>query len=167
MKKFYGNNNMTYLYFQNFYHPLNENLEKKKNITIYLRNLNIFREYIPQNIVTKYYNLHLFQKPSDFPQLMVSLPFAGVTRKTSTKPYIFEMEGYNYFLRDENGDVLDDDADSKEITKYELKLDTDIDSLRPPRNFWRLNFLDLNNILKMLFYIQLLLVKNHRKLNII
>ena len=37
MKKFYGIHNMTYLYFQNFYHPLSESLEaEEKNITIYV-----------------------------------------------------------------------------------------------------------------------------------
>ena len=144
MKKFYGRNNYTYLYFQNFYHPLNEEMTEKKNCTIYLRNLNIFREYIPQNIITKYYNLHLIQKPSIFPQLMVSFPFSGITRKTTTKPYKFEMKGYSYYLRNELGFVLDDTATEANITIYELEIDEDVESLRPPRNFWRLNLLELN-----------------------
>ena len=144
MKKFYGRNNYTYLYFQNFYHPLNEEIPEKKNCTIYLRNLNIFREYIPQNIITKYYNLHLIPKPSIFPQLMVSFPFSGITRKTTTKPYKFEMKGYSYYLRNDLGVVLDDTSETPNITSYELELDEEITSLRPPRNFWRLNLLELN-----------------------
>ena len=40
------------------------------------------------------------------------------------------MEGYNYFSEDKNGDLLEDNADSQEITKYGLKLDNDIESLK-------------------------------------
>ena len=48
MKRFYGTNTMTYLYFNNFYNPLTEEQKAdKKNITIYIRNFNIFREYMP------------------------------------------------------------------------------------------------------------------------
>lgn len=61
---------------------------------------------------------------------MISLPFVGIIHKTNTRPYIFEMEGYNYFSEDKNGDLLEDNADSQEITKYGLKLDNDIESLK-------------------------------------
>ena len=146
MKKFYGSKTMTYLYFQNFYHPLNDSVYEDVNntltITIYLRNLNIFREYIPQNIITKYYNLHLIKKPLDFPQLMFSLPFANIKRKTTVKPYIFTMEGYNYYQRSDDGIVLD--TSEYEINEYDLKIDTNVKTLRPPRNFWRLNLLNIN-----------------------
>ena len=145
MKKYYGRNGTTHLYFQNFYHPLNEELEDKKNITIYFRNLNIFREYIPQNIITKYHNMHLIEYSSIFPQLMISFPFSGITRKTNPiKPVKFIMKGYNYYVRTEEGAVLDDTLTGPNITEYELKLDEDVESLRPPRNFWRLNLLELN-----------------------
>ena len=144
MKKFYGTHNMTYLYFQNFYHPLSQQLEaQEKNITIYLRNLNIFREYIPQNIITKYYNLHLIDSPLMFPQLLVSFPFSGITR---TKLDTYKMKGYNYYIRQQNtGIVLEEKNEgAPQITEYELVLDSNVRSLRPPRNFWRLNLLDLN-----------------------
>ena len=142
MKKFYGTHNMTYLYFQNFYHPLNEKLEETKNITIYLRNLNIFREYIPQNIVTKYYNLHLIDSPLIFPQILVSFPFSAITRQ---KLDTYKMKGYNYYVRQKNtGVVLEERSDAPIITEYELILDSTVKTLRPPRNFWRLNLLDLN-----------------------
>ena len=142
-KKFYGTHNMTYLYFQNFYHPLSEALEEEnKNINIYLRNLNIFREYIPQNIITKYYNLHLINSPLIFPQLLVSFPFSGITRE---KLDTYKMKGYNYYVRKEKtGVVLEEISEAPKITEYELKLDSDVKTLRSPRNFWRLNLLDLN-----------------------
>ena len=147
MKKFYGINNMTYLYFNNIYQPLSDaEKEKKTNFTIYLRNLNIFREYIPQNIITKYFNLHLIKKPSIFPQLMVSFPFSGIKRDKSKAKYTYTMKGYNYYLREEKtGVVKDDVAESPNITEYNLILDEDVQTLRPPRNFWRLNLLNLTN----------------------
>ena len=143
MKKFYGTHNMTKLYFQNFYHPLSEELEEaKKNITIYLRNLNIFREYIPQNIITKYYNLYTITSALIFPQLMVSFPFSHVTYEATDK---FKMKGYNYYVRQENTGIVIEQTDKcPEVTEYLLELDPEVTSLRPPRNFWRLNLLDLN-----------------------
>ena len=139
LKKFYGKNKMTYLYFDNFYHPLTEEQEyDKKNITIYLRNLNIFREYIPQNIITKYFNLYSIDSPLKFPQLLASFPFSNLTLG-STDIYI--MKGYNYFVRKDNGEVLNNQI---EIQDYELILDNNLKTLRPPRNFWRLNLLELN-----------------------
>ena len=144
MKKFYGTHDMTYLYFQNFYHPLSEQKEREgKNITIYLRNLNIFREYMPQNIITKYYNLHLIDSPLIFPQLMVSFPFSGLTKTEQNRKY--KMKGYNYYVRQrKTGIVLEEKSEAPKITEYELELDRNIYTLRPPRNFWRLNLLDLN-----------------------
>ena len=139
MKKFYGRNDMTYLYFHNFYHPLkDQQYADKKNITIYIRNLNIFREYIPQNIITKYYNLHLISEPKKFPQLLVSFPFSNLVLKSTD---VYQMKGYNYYIRDTNGYVINTRREEKD---YDLKLDSDIITLKPPRNFWRLMFLDLN-----------------------
>ena len=156
MKKFYGINNMTYLYFQNFYHPLYNEIVKHEdlNLTIYFRNLNIFREYMPQNIVTKYYNLHKFVlNPIDFPQLMVSIPFSGVKKKNPNgNDRIYEMEGYNYYMRMDNTGEVKDRISPREVTKYELEFDAktmdgkkDFKSLRPPRDFWRLNLIDEPN----------------------
>ena len=155
MKKFYGYKNMTKLYFQNFHRPLSKDLlNKGTNITIYFRNLNIFREYIPQNIVTKYYNLHKFiTKPLEFPQLMISMPFSGVKKKnpSSVSDRIYEMEGYNYYIRSESDGVVIET--NRETTKYKLEFDkketlngkTIFSNLRPPRNFWRLNLIDEGN----------------------
>ena len=150
MKKFYGVNNMTYLYFNNIYHPLSKEVEAKEpkvNFTIYLRNLNIFREYIPQNIVTKYYNLHkLVTMPRIFPQLMVSLPFSDIKRDNSKDKYTYTMKGYSYYLRKEKTGIVEDDlASQPNITEYDLILDKDVLTLRPPRNFWRLNLLSEKN----------------------
>ena len=141
MKRFYGTNTMTYLYFNNFYDPLTEEQKaNKKNITIYIRNFNIFREYMPQNIITKYYNLHMINEPTQFPQLLLSFPFSGIT---STGDDDFSMQGYNYFIRKENGEVIENNG--VETTNYNLHIDTkvyDVKTFRPPRNFWRLNLLD-------------------------
>ena len=138
MKKFYGINKMTYLLFQNFYHPLTEEqYEQGKEITIYLRNLNIFREYMPQNIITKYYNLHSITSPIEFPQLLVSFPFSNLTLSSSGS---YKMKGYNYYIRKETGEVVENQA---EIKVYYLSLDDDI-AFKPQRNFWRLNLLELN-----------------------
>ena len=140
MKKFYGMKEMTYLYLNNFYHPLTEAQERQgKKIFIYLRNLNIFKEYMPQNIITKYYNLHLIDTSSKFPQLLASFPFSELTLPNSNS-YTYRMKGYNYF-RTNTGDVLKDEREEKE---YNLVLDNDVATLRPPRNFWRLNLLNLN-----------------------
>ena len=138
LKKFYGVNEMTYLYLNNFYHPLEDtDYDGEKNITVFLRNLNIFREYIPQNIITKYYNLHNIDRPSTFPQLLVSIPFSGLSLSGANKD---KIKGYNYYIRSEIG-VVEDEA--VEVTEYDAVYDDDIKTLRPPRNFWRLNFLEL------------------------
>ena len=51
IKKFYKENDMTYLQFDYF--------TTLSDTYVYLRNLNIYREYMPQNIITKYYNMHV------------------------------------------------------------------------------------------------------------
>ena len=94
---------------------------------------------MPQNIITKYYNLHLIDTSSKFPQLLASFPFSELTLQNSNS-YTYRMKGYNYF-RTNTGDVLKDEREEKE---YNLVLDNDVTTLRPPRNFWRLNLLKLN-----------------------
>ena len=139
MKKFYGKNKMTYLYFHNFYDPLTEQQKaENKKINIYFRNFNIFREYIPQNIITKYYNLHLIDSPLKFPQLLISFPFSNLSLSSNN---IYKMKVYNYYIREDDGKVSENEI---EIKEYNLILDNDLLTLRPPRNFWRLNFLELN-----------------------
>ena len=51
------------------------------------------------------------------------------------------MKGYNYYIRSSTGDV--DDENRQENT-YNLVFDNNVKTLRPPRNFWRLNLLPLN-----------------------
>ena len=51
-----------------------------------------------------------------------------------------KIKGYNYYIRSEIG-VVEDEA--VEVTEYDAVYDDDIKTLRPPRNFWRLNFLEL------------------------
>ena len=141
MKKFYELDTMTYLYFHNFYFPLkDEQYENNLNATIYLRNLNIFREYIPQNIITKYYNLHVIDDPTKFPQILASFPFSNIIYEDSDR---YKMKGYNYYVRRTDGKV---ESNLRQVTEYYLTIDPDkkISTLRPPRNFWRLNFLELN-----------------------
>ena len=141
MKRFYGLNKNTYLYFNNFFDPLTETQkEAKKNITIYLRNFNIFREYIPQKILTKYYNLHKIDNPKKFPQLLLSFPFSNIEYSSADT---YKMKGYNYYIRENDGQVNENGV---EIKDYQLKVDPDyeVKTFRPPRNFWRLNLLELN-----------------------
>ena len=105
--------------------------------------MNIFREYIPQNIITKYYNLHLIDNPSIFPQLLFSFPFSGLTvSKTSGDKD--KIKGYNYYIRNERGEIDDSRREIKEYSAVYDGEDEGLKTLRPPRNFWRLNFLELN-----------------------
>ena len=119
LKKFYKENEYTKIIFQRF-------LEQNKTF-IYFRNLNIFREFIPYSIVTKYLNLHKFSSYKEFPQLLFSIPFDEVI-STSSKTYKFKT--YNFF----------DDSINETNT-----LTTKEDNLQPPRNFYRLNLLEPNN----------------------
>ena len=95
---------------------------------------------MPQKIITKYYNLHLIDNPLNFPQLLASFPFSDLTL-INNSPYTYKMKGYNYFVRKETGEVIEDE---RKETEYNLILDNDVKTLRPPRNFWRLNLLNLN-----------------------
>jgi hypothetical protein len=86
---------------------------------------------------------------------MISMPFSGVKKNPSTiAGRIYEMEGYNYYIRNEaNGYVNEIDEIERQTTKYKLEFDPEetlngkkiFSNLRPPRNFWRLNLIDVPN----------------------
>ena len=120
LKKFYKENQFTKIIFQRFFN---------QETFIYLRNLNIFREFIPYSIVTKYLNLHELNS-DEFPQLLFSIPFDKV-ELISGKTYKFKT--YNYL------DIPNVDVNNTH------KLTTKEDNLQPPRNFHRLNLLSPNN----------------------
>ncbi|MGN1033675.1 MAG: hypothetical protein ACI4PU_09395, partial [Intestinibacter sp.] len=69
MKKFYKPDQYVDFILENF---------SGVSTNIYLRNINIYREYMPQNIITKYFNMHKLTLHSDFPQLLYSIPFDEV-----------------------------------------------------------------------------------------
>ena len=129
MKKFYKPDQFTDFIFQGF---------SGVKTYIYLRNINLYREYIPQNIITKYFNVHKITKPSDFPQLLYSIPFDEVISKGNGE-YTFTT--YNFYKREINGafNIYDEIIIEKENV---LTLQTK--DLMPPRNFYRLNLLPFN-----------------------
>ena len=132
IKKFYKENDMTYLQFDNF--------TNYNDTFIYLRNLNIYREYMPQNIITKYFNMHEFEYHHMFPQLLYSMPLDDV-REDSININIFYFNTYNYGNRDNTGKIEDN---VKIISNNKLIISSNIDNLRPPRTFQRLNLNRLN-----------------------
>jgi hypothetical protein len=132
IKKFYKQNEMTYLQFDNF--------TNMSDTYIYLRNLNIYREYMPQNIITKYFNMHEFQYHNMFPQLLFSMPLDDVTEK-SNDISVFYFKTYNYGYRNSLGKINDK---VKIESNNLLTLSTLIEDLRPPRTFQRLNLNSIN-----------------------
>ena len=129
MKKFYENDEFVELKLNNFF-------SETKKLFIYMRNLNIFREYIPQKITTKYWNLYTISDFSDFSQLLFSVPFTATKKDSSFNTYYFYS--YNFYTRKGGNN------DEPEIKKHTLILKTEVTDLKPPRNFQRLNFLELN-----------------------
>ena len=100
MKKFYEYDDFLRLKFKNFL-----NVTNIQETFIYLRNLNLFKEYIPQHIQTKYWTFpDLLILNKYFPQLLFSIPFKA--KYVSRGNYTFST--YNYYPRRENGEVRDD-----------------------------------------------------------
>ena len=127
LKKFYKEEENTYLQFDRF--------TELSSTFIYLRNLNIFREYMPPNLITKYFNIHEFNYHSLFPQLLYSIPFDDVNEND------YKFYTYNYFSRGTHGII----KDHVEIKDYTLILNADIENFQPPRTFQRLNLNSLNS----------------------
>ena len=136
MKKFYKYDDFLEIKLKNF-----QNVSKISETFIYMRNLNLFREYIPQKIQTKYWtfsdtlNLHHF-----FPQLLYSIPFKA--KWVNNAKYTFST--FNYYDRKQDGTVNDNYV---EISTNSLNLVGSFSSiaepyrnLHPIRNFQRLNF---------------------------
>ena len=137
MKKFYEYDDFLRLKFKNFL-----NVTNIQETFIYLRNLNLFKEYIPQHIQTKYWTFpDLLILNKYFPQLLFSIPFKA--KYVSRGNYTFST--YNYYPRRENGEVSDDYFISEKNTLKLVSSFSTIESifqnLHPPRNFQRLNFL--------------------------
>ena len=96
MKKFYGPNNKTSIRFQgfNYLNPIGP-------AYTFIRNVNIFREYMPQNIDLRYFNLYQFDF-DEFPQLLFSVPFDDVyynknitSLRNGTRVYIKKIKKEN------------------------------------------------------------------------
>ena len=105
-----------------------------QKVFAYIRNINVYREYISQKVQTKYFNMHKATK-EQAPQLLFSIPLDDVQSKGDTDIYFFSY--YDYSLRESN-----------EIIKHDLEGTFEVyenESLVPPRNFKRLKFLSPNN----------------------
>ena len=137
MKKFYKKNQYTDLLFQNF--------NKADKTYIYLRNLNIYREYMPNTVETKYFNMHKLNNYILFPQLLYSIPFDEVIH-TSASDSTFKFKTYNYYNRDNTTGVIASsvviiDNNTLVFNRSNSQRKT---NLKPPKNFQRLNLLDIN-----------------------
>ena len=132
MKKFYHYDETVELKFINF-----EKVVNKSTTWIYLRNVNIYKEYIPQNIQTKYWNLHGNEIYKSFPQLLYSIPF--ITENNS-----YKFKSYSYGKTSSTGSIS--------YQSLEHTLSSNDKSLKPPRLFQRLNFLNPNKQAKTCDY---------------
>ena len=128
LKKFYKPDQYTSIKIQNF---------SGAATNIFLRNLNIYREYMPQKIETKFFNVHKIGSPIEFPQLLYSIPFDDV--KGVGKSYSFTS--YSFYKRIDNNNIV---RSLNVLTRYNNSMSVVGADLMPPRNFYRLNLRDIN-----------------------
>ena len=119
MKKFYRMDDNVDLTIQNF---------NSFPTSFYLRNLNIFREYMPYSTIgLKYFNIHTITSMEDFPQLLFSVPFDNVS---------FDTKNFTVY------DFSTLDGSLINTNTYNLTASTN--NFKPKRNFYRLNLLPFN-----------------------
>ncbi len=123
-KKFYKDQATVSLSFDSFVGNISTEL--------YIRNLNIFREYLPYSMDIKYFNLYKIPAHTDFPQILFSIPFESLTL---TNTAVQNIKLYD-FSTETTTSLTTTTLSSMTYTGG---------SMPPPRNFKRLNFLDLNN----------------------
>lgn len=94
---------------------------------LYIKNLYIFREYLPENFEHQYFDLHKFIVPQDYPELLFALPFDDFNFQI---PYSVPIYDFDYLT----------------LTKSTLLLTSSLGSptFRAPENFVRLDLLSLN-----------------------
>ena len=138
MKKFYGPEDTTSIILQGFYY-LDINLPSY----IYLRNINIYREYMPQTIELKYFNYYKFNY-DEFPQLLYSIPLDDVYESSSEE---FTFNSYNYYNKESNR--INKEKMYLILNKKKYVLETLLSSeeifFHPKKTFQRLNLLEVNN----------------------
>jgi hypothetical protein len=124
LKKFYRKGDVTTMTLKGFNYLQTE---------IYIRNLNLFSEYLPQSMDLKYHNLHKLSSMDDFPQFLFSLPLDDLSQD-GTPPI---KTGTTTFY-----DFSNQDGSTKKTSTVTLVFSGT--SLRPPRNFKRIKFLNPN-----------------------
>lgn len=98
---------------------------------IYIRNLNLFSEYLPQTMDLKYHNLHKLDSMDKFPQLLFSLPLDDLSQDGTPPVKIATTTFY---------DFSNQSGSNKKTSTITLIFSGT--TLRPPRNFKRIKFLD-------------------------
>ena len=130
MRKFYRRYETTYLRIQGFDYI---------NTDIYIRNLNIYSDYMFNKINSpNYFNMHEISNTLVYPQLILSIPFTNIT-VDPTKMYV-RFEIYDY-----SGQLNDISDNPNEVLINEIKFKLIRDYLAPSKNFYRLNFLHFKN----------------------
>ena len=130
MRKFYRRYDTTYLRIQGFQYI---------NSDVYIRNLNIYSDYMKNNINSpNYFNMHEITDIFRYPQLLLSIPFTNVTIDP-TKMFV------KYKMYDYSGQYTNLNKNPDEVIINEVKMKLVRDYLAPSKNFYRLNFLKFNN----------------------
>ena len=130
MRKFYRRYETTYLRIQGFEYI---------NTDVYVRNLNIYSDYMYNKINSpNYFNLHEITNTLVYPQLLVSIPFTNIT--VDPNKMFVRYEIYDY-----SGQYTDVSKNPNEVLINEVKMKLIRDYLAPSKNFYRLNFLHFKN----------------------
>lgn len=122
LKKFYRVGDQTPLNFQGF-----SGLQTE----IYIRNFNVYSEYLPQTMNLRFFNLHGLTSMLFFPQLLFSLPLDDLSMDGITLTGTTSLYDYSY----QTATVL---------SKTSITLTFISNSLKPPKNFKRIKFLAPN-----------------------
>lgn len=124
LKKFYDLGDYTNMYIQGHRDLYTE---------FYIKNLNIFSEYLPQGVETKWWDLSLITTYLDFPELIFVAPFADLTQDGSTGEGTVSCFDYSNLSNTPKNTIS---ISMKFFSNY----------LVPSKNFRRLKLLPLNNI---------------------
>ena len=124
-KKFYVNGATVNLSF--------DQISSNINTEVYIRNFNVFREYIPYSMDLKFFNLYKITPYTLFPQLLFSIPFNSAT---VTSVQVTGITMYD-FSTEQQTSIKTSTVGPPTISGS--------GTIPPPRNFKRLNLLDPNN----------------------
>ena len=125
-KKYYEPDDYISLHFYNFSQVKN----KKYYCNIYMKQLVVFREFLPEPYDNKYFNMEkLLTSTLEIPELLFIIPFDEIIKEGNK----YKIKCYSY----------DEKIDENEII-LSPKESGDAFSLYPPKLFKRLNLLDKN-----------------------